>query len=69
VQDEIPEDLNERAADDQVLFDMGIQPPWSMATPLGDEVPGDPRSGPTSVLMISRHREFQRPPATPLART
>ena len=62
------EDLDERTADHEVLFDLRVGRPRCVRPPLGDLVPGDHRSGSTSAFTISFQAATRRPPAVFAAR-
>lgn len=54
------EDLDQRAMDDEILLDLEALDPGRMASPLGDEVGRDHRSGSRSALTQSFQRSSRR---------
>ena len=63
------EELDECAAEDQVLFDLPIEHPRRVGSPLGDEVLGNQRSASTVAFKASFQRSSRGVPPRSLART
>ena len=62
------EQLDDGAADDEVLLDLGVERPRRLLPPRGDVIPGDHVSGSTSTLMMSFQLGSRVAPAVLAAR-